>query len=147
MPSPAGNGVTVTFQGEGAGYQNVLGWYKIDANGNPTAPKLVWDNVTNQSEGGSLVAGQTSVTLQGLAPGEKFGFFVNAGSPEDLAQLLKRSLGLHRPAPASYQKRSRRRLSPALEPISNIRTGRPPQRRAASARPAANPGARPTSLV
>ncbi len=77
MTVPAGgNSVTVTFQGEGAGYQNIMGWYKIDANGNPTQPKLIWDNASQQGSGGNLIAGQSQVTLDGLAPGEKFGFFI-----------------------------------------------------------------------
>ena len=67
----AAESVTVTFEGESAGYDNSLGWYKLDADGNPTDPQMIWTNTDDDelSEG-------TSVTLDGLAPGEQFGFFI-----------------------------------------------------------------------
>ena len=70
MPLEA-EGVTVTFEGESAGYDNSLGWYKLDADGNPSDPQMIWNN----TDEGTLAEG-TSVTLEGLAPGEQFGFFI-----------------------------------------------------------------------
>ncbi|MCG8507958.1 MAG: DUF4114 domain-containing protein, partial [Rhodospirillales bacterium] len=70
MPLEA-EGVSITFQGESAGYENSLGWYKLDADGNPSDPQMVWTNTDDDelSEG-------TTATLEGLAPGEQFGFFI-----------------------------------------------------------------------
>jgi VCBS repeat-containing protein len=68
--------VTVKFQSEGAGYQNALGWYKIGSDGKPTEPQLIWTNASASGSGGSLIPGQSEVTLTGLAEGQKFGFFV-----------------------------------------------------------------------
>jgi len=69
-------GVTVTFQGEGAGYKNVVGWYKLDAEGNnPTDPRIIWLNASEPGSGGNLAVG-TEATLDGLAAGGKFGFFL-----------------------------------------------------------------------
>ncbi|MBL6929789.1 MAG: DUF4114 domain-containing protein [Rhodospirillales bacterium] len=70
MPLEA-DSVTITFQGESAGYDNSLGWFKLDEDGNPTDPQMIWSN----TDEGELSEG-TSVTLEGLAPGEQFGFFI-----------------------------------------------------------------------
>ena len=70
MPLEA-QAVTITFQGEEAGYENSLGWYKLDAEGNPTEPQILWTNTDHNS-----LSEGTEVTLQGLAPGEQFGFFI-----------------------------------------------------------------------
>jgi len=76
LTSPAdGTSVTVTFQGEGAGYHNSMGWYKI-VDGEPSDPQIMWTDASAQGSGGSLVPGQDSVTLEGLAEGEEFGFFI-----------------------------------------------------------------------
>jgi hypothetical protein len=74
MPLEA-DGVTVTFQGEEAGYHNVLGWYKMGDDGQPTDPQVIWNNASESGSGGNLAEG-TSVTLDGLAPGQQFGFFI-----------------------------------------------------------------------
>ncbi|MBL6931002.1 MAG: DUF4114 domain-containing protein, partial [Rhodospirillales bacterium] len=76
LTSPAdGTSVTVTFQGEGAGYHNAIGWYKI-VDGEPTDPQIIWQDASQQGSGGSLVPGQDSVTLEGMAAGDQFGFFI-----------------------------------------------------------------------
>jgi len=74
MPLEA-EGVTVTFQGEEAGYHNVMGWYKLDVDGNPTEPQIIWRDTSEPGEGGDLAQG-TTATLDGLAPGQSFGFFI-----------------------------------------------------------------------
>jgi len=74
MPLEA-EGVTVTFQGEEASYHNVMGWYKLDAEGKPTDPQVIWRDASEPGEGGDLAQG-TTATLDGLAPGQKFGFFI-----------------------------------------------------------------------
>ncbi|WP_316977296.1 tandem-95 repeat protein [Shumkonia mesophila] len=74
MPLEA-EGVTVTFQGEEASYHNVMGWYKLDAEGNPTDPQIIWRDTSEPGSGGSLAEG-TTASLDGLAPGQSFGFFV-----------------------------------------------------------------------
>ena len=81
MPLEA-EGVTITFQGEEAGYENSLGWYKLDAEGNPTEPQMLWTNTDHHS----LSAG-TEVTLQGLAPGEQFGFFIIQDGNDDYSWM------------------------------------------------------------
>ncbi|MBE0530731.1 MAG: DUF4114 domain-containing protein, partial [Rhodospirillales bacterium] len=74
MPLQA-DSVTVTFQGEEASYHNVMGWYKLDADGNPTDPQIIWRDASEPGEGGDLAQG-TTATLDGLAPGQSFGFFI-----------------------------------------------------------------------
>lgn len=63
--------VTLTFRGESAGFNNALGWYRLDADGRPTDPRIVWA-ATDSRE---LDEGAT-VALDGLAPGEGFGLFI-----------------------------------------------------------------------
>ncbi|MBT6240465.1 MAG: DUF4114 domain-containing protein, partial [Rhodospirillaceae bacterium] len=76
LTSPAdGTSVTVTFEGEGAGYHNAIGWYKI-VDGEPTDPQIMWEDASQQGSGGSLVPGQDSITLEGMAAGDEFGFFI-----------------------------------------------------------------------
>ena len=72
---PNEHSVSVTFQGEGAGNQNSLGFYKIDADGNITDVEFVWENSSAQGSGGDLVAGESTVNLD-LGAGESFGFFI-----------------------------------------------------------------------
>ena len=72
---PNEHSVSVTFQGEGAGYQNSLGFYKIDADGNITDVEFVWENASAQGSGGDLEPGASTVDLD-LDAGESFGFFI-----------------------------------------------------------------------
>ncbi len=64
--------VTITFESEGTRSKDAMGWYKLDANGNPTEPQLLFTN----SQSNSLVDGQATFTLDGLAEGEQFGLFI-----------------------------------------------------------------------
>jgi len=68
--------MTVTFEHEGAGYKNTVGWYRIDEEGNPTEANILWNNASAYRSGGSLIRGESSVTIDGLEPGEKIGLFV-----------------------------------------------------------------------
>ncbi|MBT5308096.1 MAG: DUF4114 domain-containing protein, partial [Rhodospirillaceae bacterium] len=87
LTSPAdGTDVTVTFQGEGAGYHNALGWYKI-VDGVPTEPQIMWQDASQQGSGGSLVPGQDSVTLEGLGADEEFGFFIVRNGADAVGDL------------------------------------------------------------
>lgn len=72
------NSVALTFQNEDAGFRNALGMYRIDADGNPVNPTLVWPNASAVNDGGQLVPGESSVELNGFAPGESVGLFVIA---------------------------------------------------------------------
>jgi VCBS repeat-containing protein len=68
--------VTVTFQGEEAGYHNIVGWYKIDADGNPFEPQIAWQDASQVGSGGDMVPGESQFTIDDLGPGESFGFFI-----------------------------------------------------------------------
>ena len=85
---PNEHSVSVTFQGEGAGYQNSLGYYKFDADGNITDVEFVWENASAQGSGGDLNPGESTVNL-GLDAGESFGFFIvgNGNSQNDYDQF------------------------------------------------------------
>ena len=72
---PNEHSVSVTFQGEGAGYQNSLGYYKFDADGNITDVEFVWENASAQGSDGDLNPGESTVNLD-LDAGESFGFFI-----------------------------------------------------------------------
>lgn len=72
----ANNQVTLTFEGESAGYRNSLGFYKIGPNGEITDVDMIFENASEPGSGGSLESG-TTVTLD-LAEGEQFGLFVIA---------------------------------------------------------------------
>ena len=74
----------ITFESEGADYQNTLGWYKIDADGEPGEAHIIWSNASAEGSGGHLDPGQSTATLDGLQPGESFGLFiVTDGAKED----------------------------------------------------------------
>ncbi len=73
--------MTVTFQGEEAGYKNAVGWYKITTDpqtGEQTYsdPDIIWHNASQVGSGGDLVVDGSSVTFNNLSPGEEIGFFI-----------------------------------------------------------------------
>lgn len=72
----ADNPVTVTFQSEGAGQQNSLGYYKIGPNGEISDVAFVWTNASATGSGGTLQPGD-SVALD-VGAGDTFGFFLIA---------------------------------------------------------------------
>ncbi|MEM9681838.1 MAG: DUF4114 domain-containing protein [Pseudomonadota bacterium] len=72
----ADNPVTVTFQSEGAGQQNSLGYYKIGPNGEITDVDFVWSNASATGSGGTLQPGDSAELDVGA--GDTFGFFLIA---------------------------------------------------------------------
>lgn len=81
--------VTMTFQGESAGYLNSIGAYSVDpATGEIKAVNMAWDNASLQGSGGDLVAGESSVTMS-MNAGDGMGFFIiaNGASQNDFGSL------------------------------------------------------------
>ncbi|MEO0487674.1 MAG: DUF4114 domain-containing protein [Pseudomonadota bacterium] len=81
--------MTMTFDYEGAGYQNSLGMYRVDAEtGKIKEAEIAWENASLQGSGGSLVGGQSSVSYD-VKAGEKIGFFIigNGYGINDFASL------------------------------------------------------------
>ncbi|PTP15251.1 polymer-forming cytoskeletal family protein [Vibrio sp. 10N.286.51.C3] len=67
--------ITVTFEGETAGYQNAAGYYKVDEDGNITGVEVVYENASQVGGGGDLVPGQDQFSFQ-VAEGESFNLFL-----------------------------------------------------------------------
>ncbi|MEZ9566089.1 tandem-95 repeat protein [Vibrio artabrorum] len=67
--------ITVTFEGETAGYQNTAGYYKVDEDGNITGVEVVYENASQVGDGGELVPGQDQFSFQ-VAEGESFNLFL-----------------------------------------------------------------------
>lgn len=68
-----GETVVVSFEGDAAGYQNSIGWHRLDADGMPTDPRFLW---ADTSDGSGAVQHGTTLTIEGLEPGEPFGLFI-----------------------------------------------------------------------
>ncbi|WP_298776682.1 tandem-95 repeat protein, partial [uncultured Shewanella sp.] len=66
--------VTITFEGEGAGYHNSVGVYKVDENGNIKDVEIVFENASAQGSGGTLLAGESSFSFD-INEGEHFNLF------------------------------------------------------------------------
>ncbi|MFA0194901.1 tandem-95 repeat protein, partial [Vibrio artabrorum] len=67
--------ITVTFEGETAGYQNAAGYYKVDEDGNITGVEVVYENASQVGGGGDLVPGQAQFSFQ-VEEGESFNLFL-----------------------------------------------------------------------
>ena len=68
--------MTVTFQSEGAGYQNSVGTYTIDPEtGAISNVGMIWTNSSAQGSGGDLQNGQSNATIS-VNAGEQIGFFL-----------------------------------------------------------------------
>lgn len=67
--------VTVTFQGEDAGYQNSAGYYIVEADGSISDVKLVFENASQQGADGSLIPGVSSFSFD-IEEGQSFNLFV-----------------------------------------------------------------------
>jgi len=68
--------VSVTFEGEGAGYKNTFGWYKIDPlTGRIKDAEIIWKNASQTGSGGDLVPGITQESLD-VSAGDQIGFFI-----------------------------------------------------------------------
>lgn len=72
----ADHAVSITFQSEGAGQENSLGYYTIGPNGELSDVQFVWDDASAIDSGGDLQAGD-SVQLD-VGAGDTFGFFLVA---------------------------------------------------------------------
>lgn len=67
--------VSMTFMSETAGNRNAFGVYEIGPNGEIGNVQIVWANASAQGSGGSLIPGQTNVTVD-VAAGATLGFFL-----------------------------------------------------------------------
>ena len=64
--------VTVTFEGEIAGYRNSIGAYQINTDGTITGAELLWGDASSDK----LEAGVSQATYEGIESGSTLGFFV-----------------------------------------------------------------------
>ncbi len=64
--------VTVTFEGEIAGYRNSIGAYQINTDGTITGAELLWGDASSDK----LEAGVSQATYEGIESGATLGFFV-----------------------------------------------------------------------
>ncbi len=67
--------VSVTFEGETAGYKNTFGYYKVEDDGTITDVELIWPNASAQGSGGDLIQGETKEFLS-VQTGDKIAFFI-----------------------------------------------------------------------
>lgn len=68
--------VTVTFDYEGAGFRNTIGVYKVNPEtGEIYDVQIVWANASLAGQGGDLIGGVSSATIEAAA-GEQIGFFL-----------------------------------------------------------------------
>jgi hypothetical protein len=68
--------VSVTFEGETAGYKNSFGYYKIDPDtGAILNPDIIWQNASLQGSGGNLIQGVSNEVLD-VSAGDQIGFFI-----------------------------------------------------------------------
>ncbi|WP_419534679.1 cadherin-like domain-containing protein [Endozoicomonas sp.] len=88
LTSYAETEVTVTFQGESAGFQNAAGYYMVNADGSIGDVHLVYENASQQGGGGNLVPGQESFSFN-VGEGESFNLFIvpNGYNYNDFSQL------------------------------------------------------------
>ncbi|WP_454441551.1 tandem-95 repeat protein [Vibrio bathopelagicus] len=75
LTSFADTTVTVTFEGEGAGFQNSAGYYLVEEDGTISDVNLVYVNASQQGSGGDLIPGQSSFSFD-LEAGQSFNLFV-----------------------------------------------------------------------
>ncbi|MDW1551136.1 tandem-95 repeat protein [Vibrio sp. YT-18] len=80
--------ITVTFEGETAGYQNAAGYYKVDEDGNITGVEVVYENASQVGGGGDLIPGQDQFSFQ-ISEGESFNLFLipNGHNFNDFASM------------------------------------------------------------
>lgn len=84
---------TVTFLGETAGFQNVLGMYRIDANGVIHDVEIIFANASTPGFGGDLTPG-TSMRPITLQTSDSIGFFVVPnGWGQNTGKLLAETAG------------------------------------------------------
>ncbi|MCS0296990.1 tandem-95 repeat protein [Vibrio alginolyticus] len=80
--------ITVTFEGETAGYQNTAGYYKVDEDGNITGVEVVYENASQVGGGGDLIPGQDQFSFQ-ISEAESFNLFLipNGHNFNDFASM------------------------------------------------------------
>ncbi|WP_066015996.1 cadherin-like domain-containing protein [Endozoicomonas atrinae] len=95
LTSYAESEVTVTFQGETAGFQNAAGYYKVNADGSIGDVHLVYENASQLGGGGDLVPGEESFSFN-VAEGESFNLFIvpDGYNHNDFSQLQNGSFEL-----------------------------------------------------
>lgn len=67
--------VSVTFEGETAGYRNTFGDYKIQDDGLITDVEIIWPNASLANSGGDLIQGVSKQYLD-VEAGDALGFFI-----------------------------------------------------------------------
>ncbi|GAM72675.1 T1SS secreted agglutinin RTX [Vibrio sp. JCM 19236] len=67
--------ITVTFEGESAGFRNSAGYYKVDEDGNITGVDIVYENASQVGSGGDLLPGESSFSFP-IEEGESFNLFL-----------------------------------------------------------------------
>lgn len=75
LTSYADTNITVTFEGEGAGFQNSAGYYIVEEDGSISGVELVYGNASQQGSGGNLIPGSSSFSF-GIEEGQSFNLFV-----------------------------------------------------------------------
>ena len=75
LTSYADTNITVTFEGEGAGFQNSSGYYIVEEDGSISGVELVYGNASQQGSGGNLIPGSSSFSF-GIEEGQSFNLFV-----------------------------------------------------------------------
>lgn len=80
--------VTVTFEGESAGYKNSVGYYVVEEDGSITNVNMVYSDASQQGAGGTLIPGESSFSFE-LEEGQSFNLFVipNGGRYNDFESL------------------------------------------------------------
>lgn len=68
--------LTVRFEGEVASFQNTLGWYRIGDSGAPGEAQILWANASKRGDGGDLVPGGSTRTIEDIEAGDRFGLFL-----------------------------------------------------------------------
>lgn len=75
LTSYADTNITVTFEGEDAGFQNSAGYYIVEEDGSISGVELIYDNASQQGSGGNLIPGSSSFSF-GIEEGQSFNLFV-----------------------------------------------------------------------
>ena len=80
--------VTMTFEGESAGYQSSVGHYTVDADGVIQNIEMDWTNASQQGSGGDLVPGEAQVSFD-VDAGARVGVFMvpNGNKQNDFSEM------------------------------------------------------------
>ncbi|MCL1124268.1 tandem-95 repeat protein [Shewanella surugensis] len=86
LQSFADTQVTVTFEGEGAGFKNSVGYYKVDEEGNIYDVEVVYGNASAQGSGGDLMPGESNFTFD-INASESFNLFTIPNGARSIENL------------------------------------------------------------